>query len=85
MSSLFRGNGKTPSVVGVTKCLPADHIILVLLIISGIVYTVIASLWVRRDYIYKKQIGYNFIKGDIPMDVKSIIKLSAIGFMAGFL
>lgn len=44
-----------------------------------------ASLWVRRDYLYKKEIGYNFIKGDIPMDVKSVLKLSAIGFMAGFL
>lgn len=83
--SLFRGNGKTPSVIGVTKCLPADHTILTLLIISGFVFTVIASMWVRNDYLYKKQIGYNFVKGDIAMDVKSILKLGAIGFMAGFL
>jgi hypothetical protein len=83
--SLLRGNGKTPSVVGVLKCDAADHTILVLLIVSGFVYTIIASRWGQKEHLYKKSIGYNFVKGDIPMDIKSILKLGAIGFMAGFL
>jgi hypothetical protein len=44
--SLFRGNGKIPSVLGVTKCKPVDHFLLVLLIVIGIAYTVIAAFWV---------------------------------------
>lgn len=83
--SLFRGNGKDESVIGITKCVPADHTILVMLIISGIIYTVIASLWGQKEHLYKQSIGYNFVKGDIQMDLKSIFKLGAIGFMAGFL
>lgn len=58
LCSLFRGNGKKPSVVGVTKCQPFDHVLLVALIMSGILFTVGAAFWVRKDYVYKKQIGY---------------------------
>ena len=47
ITSLFRGNGKTPSVVGVTKCQPADHGIFASLIIGGIILT-FAGAYVTR-------------------------------------
>lgn len=59
--SLFRGSGKEPSVIGVKKCSVADNTIFALLILSGAVVTVISSVWVRREYIYKKSLGYKFV------------------------
>ena len=85
LCTLFRGNGKDPSVIGVTKCEPVDHILLTLLILSGVVSTIIASIWVSRDYIYKEKICYTFEKGDIKLTVPAILKLAFIGFSAGFL
>lgn len=83
--SLFRGNGKDPSVINVTKCKPADHVLLIFLILSGILLTIGTSVWVRREYIYKQSIGYTFVQGDIKIDIRSILKLGAIGFSAGFM
>lgn len=83
--TLFRGNGVDPSVVGITKCQPADHILLVLLIVSGIASTVGASFWVKKEYVYRQKIGYKTFQGDIEMTIPSILKLALIGFMSGFL
>jgi hypothetical protein len=44
--SYFRGSGKQPSVVGVVRCQPVDIFLLVLLIVIGIIYTIIAAFWV---------------------------------------
>jgi len=60
MCTLFRGNGVDPSIVGVTKCMAVDHLLLTILILSGIISTVIAAFWVRRDFVYKQKIGYKF-------------------------
>jgi hypothetical protein len=85
MCTLLRGNGVEPSIVGVTKCMAADHVLLTILILSGIISTIIAAFWVRRDFIYKQKIGYTFEKGDILLTVPSILKLAFVGFAAGFL
>jgi hypothetical protein len=50
LTSLFRGNGKNPSVVGVTKCKPNDHIIFASLLLGGIILTVIGGIVVQREY-----------------------------------
>ena len=48
-------------------------------------FTAISAVWVKRDYRKKEALGYRFVKGEISMTAKSIVKLAVIGFMAGFL
>jgi hypothetical protein len=45
--SLFRGDGKNPSVVGVTKCKAADNVLLAILIVSGLVELIVGSYWIN--------------------------------------
>jgi hypothetical protein len=56
--SYFRGSGKKPSDIGVERCKPVDIFLLVLLIVIGICYTIIAAFWVKRDYNAKIKLGY---------------------------
>lgn len=83
--SLFRGNGKDKSVVGITKCMPEDHVLFVFLILSGIVYAILAIWWMRKEQAHKTEIGYEFTKDEIKMDTKTLVKLNFMGFVAGFL
>lgn len=83
--TLFRGNGKDPSIIGVTKCQPADHILQAILIISGFLFTVIASVWGRKEYVYRQKIGYKTFIGNIEMTMDAILKLALTGFVSGFL
>ena len=71
--SWFRGNGKTPSIIGVTKCEPLDITILILLILAGCAFTYISAKWGAKEFDYKKKIGYTFEKGDIQLSKKAII------------
>jgi hypothetical protein len=59
--ALFRGDGRQPSVVGVEKCQPVDHALLVLLITGGVLATVFSAWWVRRDYKEKRALDYPFV------------------------
>jgi uncharacterized membrane protein YfcA len=83
--SWFRGNGKVPSIIGVTKCEPLDIALLVVLILAGLCFTYISTKWEHKDYIYKKSIGYKNIKGDIDATPKAIAQLAALGFTSGLL
>ncbi len=64
LASIFRGPGKTPSVIGVIRCAPADHAILACLILSGILLTILGSVWNNSDYKKKISLGYKMVKGD---------------------
>lgn len=85
LTSLFRGNGKNPSVVGVTKCKPNDHIIFASLLLGGIILTVIGGIVVQREYKKKVELRYNFVKGDVLMTWCAILKLSSIALLGGFI
>lgn len=56
-----------------------------LLIVIGISYTIFAAFWVQRDYKRKQALGYVFVKGEIEMTKIAIFKLTAFGFLSGFL
>ena len=62
--NLFRGSGKKPSVINNERCSGLDYVLLSMLIIEGIIGTVIASLWVSRDFEYKSSIDYDFVEGE---------------------
>ena len=57
---VLRGNGTTPSIIGVIKCQPLDNSLLVILIISGIVLTAVGAYLNRDGYLKKKEYGYTF-------------------------
>jgi hypothetical protein len=54
ITSLFRGSGKSESMVGVNKCDPADHVIQGLLLLLGAILTVVSAIWVKRDFANKE-------------------------------
>jgi hypothetical protein len=83
--SYFRGSGKKPSDIGVVRCSPVDIFLLVLLIVIGICYTIIAAFWVKRDYNAKIKLGYVPVQGEIEMTNMAITKLALIGLSSGFL
>ena len=57
---ILRGNGSTPSMIGVVKCLPLDNGLIVILIICGIILTTLGAILNRIDYKKKKSFGYKF-------------------------
>ncbi len=64
LASVLRGPGKTPSVIGVIRCDPADHAILACLILSGIMLTILGSVWNNSDHKKKMSLSYKMVKGD---------------------
>ena len=51
LASLFRAAGKTKaSIIGVSRCDPADHAILIVLIVICLSITIFNSFWVSRMY-----------------------------------
>lgn len=83
--SYLRGSGKTKSAAGIVRCTPVDIFLLVLLIVIGTCYTIIAAFWVQRDYKAKIAQGYVPVKGEIEMTKMAIAKLAFIGLSSGFL
>jgi hypothetical protein len=47
--SLFRGDGKRPSIIGVKKCTPADNAILSMLIVLAFFEFVIGVWWIISE------------------------------------
>ena len=49
LASLFRAAGKSKaSVIGVSRCDPADHAILIVLIVICLTITIFNAFWVTR-------------------------------------
>jgi len=83
--SLFRGDGKKPSVVGVKKCTPADNGILASLIIAAVFEFVVGVWWISQELKTKKRLGFEFEKGDVEMIPKNIILMTLLGLLGGFI
>ena len=47
--------------------------------------TLIAVFMQRREYEYKKKIGYEFVTGDFECTFSSVIKLPLFGWAIGFI
>ena len=63
--SLFRGDGKSASVIGIHKCSGTDIFMLVLLFIFVVAFTLFSIFKVLLpEYKEKKEVGYDFIEGD---------------------
>ena len=47
--SLFRGDGKHPSIIGVKRCTPSDNAILAMLIVFAFFEFVIGVWWIHSE------------------------------------
>ena len=83
--SLFRGDGRNPSVIGVRKCTPADNGILASLIIAAVIEFVIGVWWIGQELKTKSRLGFKLEKGDIEMKPTNIILLTFLGLLGGFI
>jgi hypothetical protein len=48
ITSLLRGPGHSPSVIGIQRCYPVDHVLFAILIVGGIVLTIIGGIVVKK-------------------------------------
>jgi len=56
-----------------------------LLILGCLAMTLLSICLQRREYEYKKQIGYRFVPGDFKCTSRNAIKLSVAGLLIGFI
>ncbi len=84
LSSVLRGSGKEPSVIGVTKCSGGDIAILVLLIVLGMCMSFTGAVLVQKNNALKKKVGYVFTDGDLDMNAKTCIKIAIVALLGGF-
>ena len=59
--NLLRGDGKEPSIIGVTRCKQIDWVLFGTLIFSSTFLTITAIIILRKEYTYKKTIEYPFV------------------------
>jgi len=48
ITSLLRGPGNSPSVIGIKRCYPVDNLLFAILIAGGIVLTIIGGVVVKK-------------------------------------
>jgi uncharacterized membrane protein YfcA len=83
--TLFRGDGKGLSVVGISKCSAADFVMILLLLIFVVVYTLYSIFKILLpEYKEKKEAGYVFVDGDFECTAKNSIKMICIAFFGAF-
>lgn len=83
--SLFRGDGKNPSVIGVKKCTSPDSGILATLIIAAVIEFAIGVWWISQELKTKKRVGFKLEKGDVEMKPANITLLTFLGLIGGFI
>lgn len=82
--NLLRGDGKSPSIIGVKRCENIDWVLFGTLIVLSTLITVTAIAILRKEYEYKKSIDYPFVQGDFKCTNRSALKLTLVGLGGGF-
>ena len=62
---VLRGDGKTESIVGVTKCETIDHVLAVGVMVGAVFFMLIGACLNRQEQRIKEELGYTFTTGDI--------------------
>ena len=81
--NLLRGQGATPSLVGIQRCELIDWALFGILVVASACITLVAILHLRKEYAFKKSIGYPFVKGDFECTNRNAIILTSIGICGG--
>ena len=84
VTTVLRGSGVEPSVIGVTRCQAGDWGLLGVLILGGLLMTLLAVFMLRREYSYKKSIGFTFVTGDLKCTTRNAVKLPVAALITGF-
>ena len=83
LTSLLRGPGDKPSLIGVSRCDDADFAFFGCLIGLGLVFTIIGRAVVVSEYEQKKSLGYKFVPGDFVCTPCNSIKLPLTALFGG--
>ena len=82
---LLRGSKTFNSIVGIERCDDLDYLLFCAQILVLISLSVINNTLLKKEYRDKINCGYQFVKGDIIWNSKTIIKFSIIALIAGFI
>lgn len=83
--ALFRGTRNKKSLVGVIRCTDIDFGLFGILLGLGFVLLFVSILVLRREHTDKVNKGYVFTKGDFVATPKTIVVLSIVSLVGGFL
>jgi len=81
---VFKGNGRTESVVGVKKCDEIDWTIFGIFFAGAFIFLIIGALMNRHEQRQKEKLGYTFTAGDIDWTPKTITRISLLSILSGF-
>ena len=81
--NLLRGQGGSPSIIGIKRCQSADWVLFFILVFAAGCITLFTILKMRKEYAFKQQIGYPFVKGDFECTNRNAITLTSIGICGG--
>lgn len=83
--TLFRGTPDFKSLIKVKRCDALDFILLGALVVVLTIATIFNIIMLKKEYELKEVNNYQFVKGDVVWDRKSIIKFLIFALIAGFL
>lgn len=72
------------SIIGVEKCSAWEHIITVIFVLICILFTYIAVIINAKEQDLKEKYGINFVKSDVRLKGKPLVKVLLIGFIGGW-
>lgn len=84
--NLLRGDGRVPSVVGVSRCDNLDYGMLIFMLLSSIFFSFVGIFYViRPSYQRKVTAGYQFVDGDFECTPSNSVKLTLIAFFGSIM
>ena len=82
---LFRGSKTMDSILGINRCDTYDYILFAIQSLILIILAVVNIILLKKEYNEKINCEYQFVKGDVVWNSRSIIKFSIFAIIAGFI
>lgn len=83
--TMFRGTREFRSIIKLERCKALDFVFLGGLFLILIVHTIFNIFFLKREYRIKEENEYQFVKGDVVWNQKTITKFCIFAMIAGFI
>ena len=83
--NFLRGSKTMNSIVGIKRCDAMDYVLLAFQAILLIALTFVNVYLLKKEYNLKLENDYQFVKGDMIWDQKTVIKFAIFGIIGGFI
>lgn len=83
--TMLRGTRYFRSIIKIERCQPVDILLLVGMFALLISQTIINIILLKREYTVKVENNYQFVKGDVIWNQKTITKFCIFAIVAGFI